>query len=168
MAEILLSPGSFLRLGKASELTLETTGTREIRARLQRGEALVEVLDAGAALTMEQNGVTAIVRNPGLYEFNQKRSMIAVYAGQALLNKDDQQLVATAGLGVGTRRFRVFRTSPDPATLSSHGAGAVLNNLAAKADYPRRKIAAPPDRAAPGGFGIHGRLLTLFSQLRDL
>ena len=65
MAEILLSPGSFLRLGKASELTLETTGTREIRVQLQRGEALVEVLDAGAALTMEQNGVTAIVRNPG-------------------------------------------------------------------------------------------------------
>ena len=40
--------------------------------------------------------------------------MVAVYAGQARLNKDDQQLVATAGLGVGTRRFRVFRTSPDP------------------------------------------------------
>ena len=114
MVEILLSPGSFLRLGKASELTLETDGTREIRAWLQRGEALVEVLDAGAALTMEQNGVTAIVRNPGLYEFNQKRSIVAVYAGQARFNKDDQQLIATAGLGVGTRRFRVFRTSPDP------------------------------------------------------
>lgn len=114
MAEILLSPGSFLRLGKASALTLETVGTREIRVQLQRGEALIEVLDAGVALTMEQNGVTAIVRNPGLYEFNQKRSMVAVYAGQARLNKDDQQLVATAGLGVGTRRFLVFRTSPDP------------------------------------------------------
>jgi hypothetical protein len=113
MAEILLSPGSLLRLDKAGELTLETVGTREIRARLRKGEALVEVLYAGAALTMEQDGVTAIVRNPGLYEFDQKRSMVAVYAGQALLNKDDQQLVATAGLGVGTRRFRVFRTGPD-------------------------------------------------------
>ncbi|MDP9113249.1 MAG: FecR domain-containing protein [Acidobacteriota bacterium] len=114
MAEILLSPGSFLRIGKWSELLLENTGTCEIRTRLQRGEALVEVLDPGAALTVEQDGVTAIVRNPGLYEFNQERSVVAVYAGQALLNKDDQQLVATAGLGVGTRCFRVFRTNPDP------------------------------------------------------
>jgi len=114
MAEILLSPGSFLRLGKASELTLETVGTREIRARLQRGEALVEALDSGAGLTIEQSGVTAIVRNPGLYEFNQKRSIVAVYAGRARLNKDDQEFVATAGIGVGTSHFRVFRTSPDP------------------------------------------------------
>ncbi len=114
MAEILLSPGSFLRLGKASELTLDAAGTRGISARLQRGEALLEVLDAGAALTIEENGVTAIVQSPGLYEFDQKQSMVAVYAGQVRLNKNGRQLVATAGLGVGTRRFRVFGTSPDP------------------------------------------------------
>ncbi len=114
MAEILLSPGSLLRLGKASELTLETAGTREITAKLSNGEALVEVLDAGAVLIMEQNGVTTIVRTPGLYEFNEKRSVIAVYAGEARLNKDDKRLLATAGVGVWTRRFRVFRISPDP------------------------------------------------------
>jgi hypothetical protein len=34
MAEILLNPGSFLRLSKVSELTLETQGTREIRVTL--------------------------------------------------------------------------------------------------------------------------------------
>ena len=116
MAEILLSPGSVLRIGKSSELTLRLElGRPEIRATLLRkGEALVEILDADAALTMEQNDVTAILRNPGLYGFNEKRSLIAVYAGQARLNKDDQQLVATAGLGVETRRFLVFPTRPDP------------------------------------------------------
>jgi hypothetical protein len=113
MAEILLSPGSVLRLGTASELTLETAGTPGVRARLRRGEALLEVLATSAVLTMEQNGVTAMVRNPGVYEFNQKRSVIAVYAGEARLNKDGQRLVANAGFGVGTRHFRVFQTSPD-------------------------------------------------------
>ncbi len=114
LAEILLSPGSFLRLGMASELMLETAGTSEIRAKLSSGEALVEVVDGGAAFTMEQNGVTAIVRNPGLYEFNEKRALIAVYAGEARLNKNEKQLGANAGFGIWTRRFRVFRTSPDP------------------------------------------------------
>jgi hypothetical protein len=114
MAEILLNPGSFLRLGKASELTLETEGTPEIRATLLKGEALVEILDADAALTMEQNGVTALLQTPGLYEFNEKRSIIAVYAGQARLNKADKQLTASAGFGVRRRRFLVFPTHPDP------------------------------------------------------
>src|SRR5665213_1228637 len=113
MAEILLSPGSVLRLGKSSELKLGTAGTRGIMAQLRKGEALLEVLATGAALTLEQNGVTAMVRNPGLYEFNQKRSVIAVYAGEARLNKDGQQLVANAGFGVGTRHFRVSPASPD-------------------------------------------------------
>src|SRR5580765_5033439 len=49
MAEILLNPGSFLRLSNASELALETEGTPEIRATLLKGEALVEILDADAA-----------------------------------------------------------------------------------------------------------------------
>jgi hypothetical protein len=113
MAEILLSPGRVLRLGNASELTLETAGKPGVRVRLRRGEALLEVLDAGGALTVEQNGVTARVRNLGLYEFDQKRSVIAVYAGEAGLNKDGQRLVVNAGFSVGTRRFRVFPASPD-------------------------------------------------------
>jgi hypothetical protein len=113
MAEILLNPGSFLRLGKASELQLPMAGTG-IKAELRRGEALLEVLDAGGPLTMEQSGVTATVGKPGLYEFNQKRSLIAVYAGEARLNKEGKQLVANAGFAVRTRGFRVSRASPDP------------------------------------------------------
>lgn len=114
MAEILLSPGSLLRLGKASELKLAMAGTPGIKAELRRGEALLEVLDAGAPLAMEQSGVTATVGKPGLYEFNQKRSLIAVYAGEARLNKEGKQLVANAGFAVRTRGFRVSRASPDP------------------------------------------------------
>ncbi len=44
MAELLLSPGSFVRLGGHSELTLQVTGTSDIGLRLDRGEALIEVL----------------------------------------------------------------------------------------------------------------------------
>ena len=119
MAEILLNPGTFLRLGNRSEFALARTGTHEIRARLSSGEALVEILDAGAILIMEQDGVTTIVQTPGLYDFNQKRAVIAVYAGEARMNKSearskkDKQLFVNAGFGVWTRPLRIFRTSPD-------------------------------------------------------
>ena len=114
MAEILLSPGSFLRLGARSEFTLENRGTLEIRGKLTQGEALLEVVEANSALAMELNGMSARPRKPGLYNVSEKRALIAVYAGESQLNKDDKQLVVDTGGGVGTRRFRVFRTSPDP------------------------------------------------------
>jgi hypothetical protein len=114
MAEILLSPGSILRLGGASELRLETPATPGITATLRRGEALLEVLAGSGPLSIEQSGVTATVRNPGLYEFNQKRSVIAVYGGETRLKKDGQQLVVDSGFGLRTRRFRVIPATPDP------------------------------------------------------
>ena len=73
----------------------------------------MEVVEASPALTIQQNGVSARLRRPGLYEFNEKRALIAVYSGESQLNKDDKQLVADTGTGVGTRRFRVFRASSD-------------------------------------------------------
>jgi hypothetical protein len=114
MAEVLLSPGIFVRLGARSDFTLETSGTSAIKCKLAKGEALVEVVEASPALTIQQNGVSARLRRPGLYEFNEKRALIAVYVGESLLNKDGRQLVANTGTGVGARGFRVFRTSPDP------------------------------------------------------
>src|ERR1019366_4931803 len=112
MAELLLSPGSFVRLGKQSELTLEVVSTLELRVRLGNGEALMEVLNSQTPLFLEQNGVTAVVRNPGLYDFDEKRGVMAVFAGEAQLSKGDRQIVVPKGFGVRTRSLREFQTKP--------------------------------------------------------
>jgi hypothetical protein len=112
----LLSPGSFLRLGYRSELSLERSRTAEVRVRLASGEALIEVLDVATPLVIEQSGVTTVVLNPGLYEFNETRAAIAVYAGEVEFSKDDKQIIAETDFGVRTRSFREFRTGPDPAS----------------------------------------------------
>lgn len=74
MAELLLSPGIFLRLGNKSELTLDTVKP-EIQVRLASGEALIEAVDAGAPVLVKQKGATAIIRKPGVYELNGKRGV---------------------------------------------------------------------------------------------
>jgi hypothetical protein len=100
MAELLLSPGSFLRLGNHSQLTIEIRLKTEISVRLRKGEALLEVLDLQAPLVLEQDSVTIVVLKPGLYDFNATRGTIAVYAGEVRLINDGKQSVAGAGFGV--------------------------------------------------------------------
>ena len=44
MVEILLNPGSIFRLGERSKVTLQELEKTETRVRLEKGQALVEVL----------------------------------------------------------------------------------------------------------------------------
>jgi hypothetical protein len=114
MAELLLTPGSFLRLGNHSELTLEAAGTPQVRVRLGTGEALIEVLDLRGSIVLEQNGVTAVVRKPGLYDFDYKRALMAVYAGEAQFSKGEKQIITGKGFGVRTRSLREIEAHPIP------------------------------------------------------
>src|ERR1019366_4217305 len=114
MAELLLTPGSFLRLGNRSELTLNDMSMPEVRARLGNGEALLEVLSLRTPIILEQDGATAVIRKPGLYNFNAKRSLIAVYSGELQVDKGGKRVIVGKGFGARTRRLREAQTKPDP------------------------------------------------------
>ena len=114
MAEILLAPGSFLRLGEQSKLTLETIGTPDVRVRLDSGEALLEVIALPVPIVVKQDGVSAVIRKPGLYEFDQKHSAMRVYAGEADLSKGGRRTIASQGISVGVRSLRKYALSPIP------------------------------------------------------
>jgi hypothetical protein len=73
MAEVLLGPGSILRLGNRSELRLESSGP-QLRVTLSKGEATLEVIEPsrqGSVITMA-NGKTTVIQEPGLYFFSNK------------------------------------------------------------------------------------------------
>jgi hypothetical protein len=114
MAELLLTPGSFLRLGNHSELTLEEVETTGIRVVLRSGEALIEVLDLNIPIAVRQNGVTAIVNRPGLFEFDVKRAFIVVYDGTAQIGNNETQIIAGKGFGVRIRSLHEFHARPKP------------------------------------------------------
>jgi hypothetical protein len=94
MAELLLTPGSFVRLGAGSVLQLESTQAPGVRLRLKRGRAVIEILTSQPPIVVEERDATATFQKPGLYGFDTKRGEIAVYSGEALVEK---------GFGVKTR-----------------------------------------------------------------
>jgi hypothetical protein len=137
MAELLLNPGSFLRLGDGAELILKAAGGSDIHAKLTHGEALLEVLDPQTPIFLEQNRVIAVVRRPGLYDFDEKHAAFAVYDGEAVVSKDNRQMTLDKGLGVSAHGFHKIRTIPHPGSMllswSNSRSGQLSSESAASA-----------------------------------
>jgi hypothetical protein len=136
LVELLLTPGAFLRLGERTELTLVTAGIPDIKLRLNSGEALLEVLDVQTPIVMEQKGARAVIRKPGLYDFDEKHGDLAVYDGEARVNTDDKQIVLEKGLGVSARGLHRFRAIPHPGSMLlswSNSRSAQLSSESAEA-----------------------------------
>jgi hypothetical protein len=117
MAELLLTPGSFLRLGNHSDMILDAVGTSEIRVTFRKGELLLEVLDLQTPIVLEQNGATVIIGKPGLYDFDEKRGVIAIYMGEAQISRNNKQMVARRGFAVRARSLRELPATPEPASM---------------------------------------------------
>jgi hypothetical protein len=106
-AEVLLTPGAFLRLGHNSQIQLLTAGLAETRAQLQAGSAIVEVdqLIKGTDLAVVMNNATAQIEKKGLYDFDASQRAVRVLDGKATvmegagrksLGKNDEVLLASA------------------------------------------------------------------------
>lgn len=104
--EILLTPGTFLRLGHNSEIRLLSSGLAETRIQLAHGEAMLEAdqLIKGTNLEIEMNGATMQVERKGLIDCDTAANAIRVLDGKATvaeggrtqtLGKHDQVLLAS-------------------------------------------------------------------------
>jgi hypothetical protein len=90
-AEILLTPGVFLRLGDHSAVRMVNPGLVNTQVELLRGEALVEATDIykGNHIQILNHGVTTTLDKNGLYSFHADQPQVAVYAGEATLSNGD-------------------------------------------------------------------------------
>ena len=91
-AEILLTPGSVLRVGNNSEVRMIATGLTDTRAQLLRGEALLEIdnLQKENRIAVETGGATAEVMKDGLYRFDANAPKVSVIDGKLRVAKDDR------------------------------------------------------------------------------
>lgn len=98
-AEMLMTPGVFLRLGDNSELQLTTAGLTDTQVTLVHGKAMVEATQIfkGTDLAVSVADSTATLEKKGLYEFNADRPDLRVYDGQAIVMANDRHVKVKKG-----------------------------------------------------------------------
>jgi hypothetical protein len=93
-AEILLTPGVFLRVGSDSAVKMISPSLTNTEIEVQRGEALIEVdqIFKQNNLRVLEDGATTQLQKRGLYDFNADQQVVRVLDGQALLQAGDQNI----------------------------------------------------------------------------
>jgi hypothetical protein len=98
-AEMLLTPGVFVRLGDHSALRLVSPSLTDTRVELLRGEAMVEAdqVEKENHIAVLDSGAMSVIEKHGIYEFRADQPMVAVYDGKLQVQRDDH----TVKLGKG-------------------------------------------------------------------
>jgi len=90
--EVLLSPGSFLRLGEDSSFQMISTRLSDVRLEVTKGSAIVEVAELlkDNGITVVLKDATVVLKKPGLYRFDESPYRIQVYDGEAQAQSGDK------------------------------------------------------------------------------
>ncbi len=83
-AELLLSPGVFLRVGDNSQIRMVSSQITEPQFAIVRGEAMVEVdwMPRDERIGVLENGAQNLIMERGLYQFNSNTNAAAVIDGK--------------------------------------------------------------------------------------
>src|SRR5258706_14874816 len=114
-AEILLTPGVFLRLGDNSSVTMISPSLTNTELRLDKGEASVEVaqLHPENNIVIGEGGAKVRFTKTGFFAFDADHDVVRVYEGQATVEvngqnievKNEHQLAFNAGASLKPEKF---------------------------------------------------------------
>jgi hypothetical protein len=113
-AEILLTPGVFLRVGSNSSVKMISPSLTNTEVEVQRGEAQVEVgqIFKQNDLLVSEDGTTTQLQKRGVYDFNSDLRAVRVLDGQAMLHDGDASIKIKGGhevvLGAPELKARKF------------------------------------------------------------
>jgi hypothetical protein len=89
-AEVLLSPGVYLRVGANSEIRMISPELVDPKAEVVRGEAMVEVDRKDARADIFERGADASIRKTGLYRFDGDEGLVQVLDGKIEVAQNGQ------------------------------------------------------------------------------
>lgn len=91
-AEILLTPGVYLRLGSNSSVKMVNNSLTNTQVALQQGEAMLEVdrLYKENLIHVSQPGADTRVEKTGLYDFDAADQKVRVFDGKAVVKANDR------------------------------------------------------------------------------
>lgn len=98
-AEILLTPGVFLRQGDNTSVQLVSAGLADTALTLLQGHAMVEATEVLPQnnLRIMEGGVTTKILKPGLYDFDGSQNQVRVFDGEAVVLAGDKEIKVKAG-----------------------------------------------------------------------
>ncbi|MGA7219060.1 MAG: hypothetical protein WBX38_12125 [Candidatus Sulfotelmatobacter sp.] len=109
-AEILLTPGVFLREGDNTSVRMDDASLTDTRLTLNQGHAMIEVdqIYPQNDLQIVEGNATARIMKPGLYDFDLQQNEMRVFDGEAMVRIGDKQIKLK-----GDRELAVAANAPD-------------------------------------------------------
>jgi hypothetical protein len=94
MAEVLLTPGVFLRVGDNSDVNMISPGLADTEVGVAKGEVMLEVTELHKQndLRVQEAGIPVQVLKTGLYDFDANDSQARVFKGEALVPVGDKEV----------------------------------------------------------------------------
>jgi len=98
-AEVLLTPGVFLRLGHNTAVRMVSPDITNTEVQVQKGRAEVEVAELHKQndLQVEQGDATTRLLKKGLYDFSADQDQVRVFKGQAQVIDGDKKIKVNQG-----------------------------------------------------------------------
>lgn len=98
-AEVLLAPGTFLRMGEETAFKMLNNRLSDTRILLEKGVTLIEVVELleGNALTIAVGDVTVSVQKAGLYRIESDPLRVRVYDGEVRVAGNGNAALVKAG-----------------------------------------------------------------------
>jgi FecR protein len=98
-AEILLTPGVYLRVGDNSSVRLISPSLIDTRVAVEKGEAMVEVdeLHSENDIRITENGINTQLVKTGLYDFDANQNQLRVFDGKAVVQDGDRNVTVKGG-----------------------------------------------------------------------
>ena len=93
-AEILLTPGVFLRLDENAAIRMITSRLIDTRVEIEGGTAMIEAVELlkDNNVTLVAKGAAVVLRKSGLYRINADTGQVRVYQGEAVIEQGRDRL----------------------------------------------------------------------------
>lgn len=98
-AEVLLTPGAFLRMTDSSGIRMVSTSLADVRMDVLKGEAIVEVAEllTDNSITVNVGTASFQLHKGGIYRFDADPGRIRVYEGEAIAVEGDKTVTVKSG-----------------------------------------------------------------------
>jgi hypothetical protein len=152
-AEVLLTPGAFLRMADDSSFKLFSNRLTDVRLEALSGSLLIEATEMidGNTITVLAKDATATITKGGLYRFESDPARIRVYLGEALIEQNGQKTTVKSG-----REFAANGNGWTLAKFDAKETDPLYRWSKRRSGYIAMANVSAARQSTSGGFGFNG------------